>query len=58
MKSTSMKIKQGVLFAALLGLPALLSAQNNENLVDNGGFEASKGKAKKLGQIDMATGWK
>ena len=58
MKSTSMKIKQGVLFAALLGLPAMLSAQNNENLVDNGGFEASTGKAKKLGQIDMATGWK
>lgn len=58
MKSTSMKIKQGVLFAALLGLPAILSAQNNENLVDNGGFEASTGKAKKLGQIDMATGWK
>ncbi|ASS49410.1 MAG: hypothetical protein CHH17_11850 [Candidatus Fluviicola riflensis] len=58
MKSTSMKIKQGVLFAALLGLPAILSAQNNENLVDNGGFEASTGKTKKLGQIDMATGWK
>lgn len=53
-----MKIKQGLLFAALLGLPAILSAQNNENLVDNGGFESSTGKAKKLGQIDMATGWK
>lgn len=58
MKSTSMKIKQGVLFAALLGLPAMLSAQNNENLVENGGFEATTGKTKKLGQIDMATGWK
>lgn len=58
MKSTSMKIKQGVLFAALLGLPAIVSAQNNENLVENGGFEATTGKTKKLGQIDMATGWK
>jgi OmpA-OmpF porin, OOP family len=53
-----MKIKQGILFAALLGIPAIASAQNNENLVDNGGFESSTGKAKKLGQIDMATGWK
>lgn len=58
MKSTSMKIKQSVLFAALLGLPVMVSAQNNENLVDNGGFESNTGKAKKLGQIDMATGWK
>jgi outer membrane protein OmpA-like peptidoglycan-associated protein len=58
MKSTSMKIKQGIVFAALLGLPAIASAQNNENLVDNGGFESTTGKAKKLGQIDMATGWK
>lgn len=58
MKSTSMKLKQGIVFAALLGLPAIASAQNNENLVDNGGFESSTGKAKKLGQIDMATGWK
>lgn len=58
MKSTSMKIKQGVLCAALLSLPALVSAQNNENLVENGGFEANAGKPKKLGQIDLATGWK
>lgn len=52
-----MKIKQGLLFAALL-LPAVASAQNNENLVENGGFESNTGKAKKLGQIDMALGWK
>jgi len=53
-----MKIKQVIVFAALLGLPAIASAQNTENLVDNGGFESTTGKAKKLGQIDMATGWK
>lgn len=58
MKSTSMKITKRLLFAALLGLPVASVAQNNENLVDNGGFESSTGKTKKLGQIDMATGWK
>jgi len=58
MKSTSMKLKQGVFFVALLSLPAMASAQNNENLVDNGGFESTTGKIKKPGQIDLATGWK
>lgn len=58
MKSTSMKLKQGLLFAALLGVPAMASAQNSENLVDNGGFESVGGKIKKTGQIDLATGWK
>ncbi len=58
MKSTSMKLKQGLLFAALLGVPAMASAQNSENLVDNGGFESIGGKIKKTGQIDLATGWK
>lgn len=28
-----------------------------ENLVENGGFEAVTGKPKKLGAIDLATGW-
>jgi OmpA-OmpF porin, OOP family len=28
-----------------------------ENLVENGGFEAITGKPKKLGSIDLATGW-
>jgi OmpA-OmpF porin, OOP family len=28
-----------------------------ENLIENGGFEAVTGKPKKLGQIDLATGW-
>lgn len=28
-----------------------------ENLVENGSFEATTGKIKKLGSIDMATGW-
>lgn len=58
MKSTSMKIKNVALFAALVGLPIIAAAQNNENLIDNGGFESTTGKIKKLGQIDLATGWK
>lgn len=52
-----MKINKHVLFVALLGAPILGMAQNNENLIDNGGFEATTGKIKKLGQIDLATGW-
>lgn len=34
-----------------------LSFGQTENLVDNGGFESTTGKPKKLGGIDMATGW-
>lgn len=58
MKSTSMKIKKVSIIVALAGLPLFSIAQNNDNLVENGGFESNTGKAKKLGQIDMATGWK
>jgi len=57
MKSTSMKLKQGFFFA-LMSLPVMAVAQNNDNLVDNGGFESITKKAQKLGQIDLATGWK
>ena len=57
MKSTSMRVTKASLFAALFAPMALL-AQNNENLVENGGFESNTGKIKKLGQIDLATGWK
>lgn len=57
MKSTSMRVAKASLFAALLAPMALL-AQNNENLIDNGGFESTTGKIKKPGQIDLATGWK
>ncbi len=32
-------------------------ASEAENLVENGSFEATTGKIKKLGSIDMATGW-
>jgi outer membrane protein OmpA-like peptidoglycan-associated protein len=32
-------------------------AKENENLVENGSFEATTGKIKKLGSIDLATGW-
>jgi OOP family OmpA-OmpF porin len=58
MKSTSMKINKLAIIAALIGLPFAGVAQDGENLVDNGGFESTTGKAKKLGQIDLATGWK
>ena len=48
--------------AALLGilplsLLPLSSFAQNENLVDNGGFEMNSGKPKKIGAIEMATGW-
>lgn len=32
-------------------------ATESENLVENGSFEATTGKIKKLGSIDLATGW-
>jgi OmpA-OmpF porin, OOP family len=57
MKPNSMKLKQLVAFTALISLPLFASAQKEDNLVDNGGFESSTGKPKKLGQIDLATGW-
>lgn len=34
-----------------------LSFAQGENLVSNGSFESTTGKAKKLGAIDVATGW-
>jgi outer membrane protein OmpA-like peptidoglycan-associated protein len=57
MKPNSMKLKQLAL-GALIGLPLIASAQKGDNLIDNGGFESNAGKPKKLGQIDLATGWK
>lgn len=42
----------------LIGLTTITSfAQQGENLVPNGGFEATDGKVKKLGGITSATGW-
>ena len=58
MKPNSMKLRQLVALSALIGLPLIASAQKGDNLVDNGGFESNAGKPKKLGQIDLATGWK
>lgn len=57
MKSTSMKIKN-VLAIAALATPFLGMAQ--DNLIDNGGFESTSGKVKKLNGIGAggATGWK
>lgn len=58
MKSTNMKLKQLFAMSALIGLPMVTVAQSKENLIDNGGFESLASKPKKLGQIDLATGWK
>lgn len=44
------------LLAASLAVFSLAFGQD-DNLIDNGSFEASTGKPKKLGAISMATGW-
>lgn len=42
----------------LIGLTTMTSfAQQGENLIPNGSFEATDGKVKKLGGITSATGW-
>lgn len=52
------------LLATLLLTPAILSAQEKSaqddetNLIQNGGFETVEGKLKRVGSIEMATGWK
>lgn len=56
MKFKTMKIKSLLIIAGSIFIASSVLAQ--DNLVDNGGFESTTGKAKKLGQIDMATGWK
>lgn len=57
MKLTSMKMKNIALAFTLLTSAFGAFAQDGENLVDNGGFESVSGKPKKMGQIDLATGW-
>jgi len=57
MKLTSMKMKNIALAFTLLTSAFGAFAQESENLVDNGGFESVSGKPKKMGQIDLATGW-
>lgn len=56
MKFKTMKFKSLLFIAGSFIIGSSAIAQ--DNLVDNGGFESTTGKAKKLGQIDMATGWK
>lgn len=51
-----------LLLTALFTLPLGLAAQEEDddpnNLVPNGSFENVEGKLKRLGSIEMATGWK
>jgi OOP family OmpA-OmpF porin len=56
-----MRIISLSIVATLLLAPVLLNAQekkDDNNLVLNGGFEEYEGKLKRLGSIDMASGWK
>jgi outer membrane protein OmpA-like peptidoglycan-associated protein len=45
------------LFLSFLLLSSFNLIAQNENLLENGGFEAMKGKVKSLGNIDVANGW-
>ena len=50
-----------LLLSILLSLPATITAQeisDSLNLIENGSFEEFSGKLKRLGSIEMATGWK
>lgn len=40
-----------------MSLCTLTSLAQGDNLVENGSFESTSGKVKKLGSIDLATGW-
>ncbi len=55
-------MRNALLIVALFLTPFLLSAQEEDkdanNLVPNGSFEEVNGKLKRLGSIEMATGWK
>ncbi len=57
-----MIMRSTLLLATLLCAPLLLSAQDEDpdpnNMVPNGSFEDVSGKLKRLGSIEMATGWK
>ena len=56
-------MRNALLLVALFLTPFILSAQDENdkdanNLVPNGSFEEVNGKLKRLGSIEMATGWK
>ena len=53
--SNNLKKLGAFLFVGMTGLTAI--AQQGENLVPNGSFEATDGKVKKLGSIESAMGW-
>lgn len=53
--SNNLKKFSAFLFVGMTGLSAV--AQQGENLVPNGSFEATDGKVKKLGSIESAMGW-
>lgn len=56
MKSNTKSIAT-ILALIPMSLLSLTTFGQGENLVENGSFESTAGKAKKLGAIDMATGW-
>lgn len=56
MKSTK-KTLAAWMFCLPLGMMSLTSLAQTENLVPNGSFESTSNKVKKLGQIELATGW-
>jgi len=60
--SINMIMRQALLVVSLLIAPVLLWAQEEDpdpnNMVPNGSFEDVNGKLKRLGSIEMATGWK
>jgi outer membrane protein OmpA-like peptidoglycan-associated protein len=53
--SNNLKKFSAFLFVGMTSLSAI--AQQGENLVPNGSFEATDGKVKKLGSIESAMGW-
>ncbi len=56
-----MRIPTLVILGTLLLMPVLVPAQDakdDNNLVENGGFEEFEGKLKRLGSIEMSKGWK
>lgn len=57
-----MMIRSTFLMASLFFAPLFLAAQDEDpdpnNMVPNGSFEDVDGKLKRLGSIEMATGWK
>lgn len=56
MKLNSIK-RVTLVFVSALFVVGSTFAQEGENLLSNGGFEATDGKIKKLGGITSATGW-